>query len=414
MSYETIKLEEPAAGVALLTFDRPEVRNALDRSMVDEIRAALGLLGSRDDPPALIFTGSEKAFVSGADIAQLRERGRLDALRRINSDLFAEIERYPGPTIAAIRGFALGGGCELALACDLRVAGQGARIGQPEVGLGIIPGAGATYRLPRLVGLGRARELIFTGRILRAGEALAIGLVEQVVPDDEVLAAARALAERIAANSALAVRLAKQALNQSTGFAVETGQALESALQAVLFEDAEKHRRMTAFLEKKGKASSAPRAAAAAVAVGGLVDRAEELDYDALLGFPPADQVADVSARVPRKEGRAVRLGALLDRAGLQEGAAHVAVSARAGGFGTSLTCAQAEEALLVFGLHGRPLPASQGGPFRLLIPDGDDACANIKDVARIEVQAEPGARRCGHTDADHERIRTQRGTPRD
>lgn len=106
--------------------------------------------------------------------------------------------------------------------------------------------------------MGRARELIFTGRILRAGEALAIGLVEQVVPDDEVLAAARALAERIAANSALAVRLAKQALNQSTGFAVETGQALESALQAVLFEDAEKHRRMTAFLEKKGKASSAP------------------------------------------------------------------------------------------------------------------------------------------------------------
>ena len=414
MTFTTIRIEGPTDGVCVLTFDRPEVRNALDRTMVDELRAALAELAGLDEPPTVIFTGSERAFVSGADIAQLRDRGRLDALRRINSDLFRELERYPAPTIAAIRGFALGGGCELALACDLRVAGEGARLGQPEVGLGIIPGAGATYRLPRLVGLGRARELIFTGRILRAGEALAIGLVEEVVPDDQVLAAARALASRIAANSGLAVRLAKQALNQSTGFSLDAGQALESALQAVLFEDEEKRRRMTAFLERKGKkggASPSGPDAPPAIAVDGLVDRPLELDFDGLLGLPAAAQVPDVAARVPGKEGRAVRLGALLERAGVAAEAAHIAVTARAGGFGTSLPVAQAGEALLVYSLHGRPLPAAQGGPFRLLIPGGDDGCANIKDVGRLEARAAPGERRCGHTDADHARIRQQRGT---
>ena len=214
--YETILLEVDEADVAWLTFNRPEKRNALDITMVEDVRAALKSLAGEARIRALVFRGAGgKAFISGADIAQLRERTHHDALRRINSDLFREIERFPAPTIACLQGWALGGGCELALACDLRIAGESAKLGQPEVGLGIIPAAGATYRLPRLVGLGRARELIFTGRIIDAAEALQIGLVEQVVPDEELEGATRELSARIAKNSNLAVRLAKQSLNQS-------------------------------------------------------------------------------------------------------------------------------------------------------------------------------------------------------
>ncbi len=406
-SYRTIRVEGPEEGIAWITFARPEVRNALDAEMVSELRAALSALAQRDDLAALVFAGDERAFVSGADIAQLRERGRLDALRRINSDLFREIERFPAPTIAAIRGFALGGGCELALACDLRIAGERARLGQPEVGLGIIPGAGATYRLPRLVGLGRARELIFTGRVLEAGEARAIGLVEQVVPDAQVLEAARELARAIASNSVLAVRLAKQALNQSSGFSLDAGQALESAMQAVLFEDEEKRRRMTAFLERRRGARSAP--AEPKLAVRGEVGRALELDFNALQTLPDSAQVADVGTLVPKRAGTGVRLGAILARAEPTPAAAHVVVRSRDERFSASLPLAEAANALIVYALHGRPLDADAGGPFRLLIPGGADPCANIKDVGALELRPEAGEQVCGHTAADHERLREQR-----
>jgi enoyl-CoA hydratase len=249
--YATLLLDVDEQGIALCTFNRPEVRNALNQEMVDEIRHVLNDLTARPDIRVLIFTGAgEQSFVSGADIAELRERGRADALRRINSGLFREIEQFPAPTLAAVRGWALGGGCELAMACDLRVAGEGARFGQPEVSLGIMPGAGGTYRLPRLVGLGRARELIFTGRIIDAAEALAIGLVNQVVPDADVVPAARALAASIARNSAAAVRSAKLSLNASHELSTDDALALEATAQALLFEDEEKYRRMTAFLDK--------------------------------------------------------------------------------------------------------------------------------------------------------------------
>lgn len=259
--YETLILEVDDEGIALLTLNRPEVRNALNLTMVHEIRAALGELAERDpEVRALIFTGAGgKAFLSGADIAELRDRGREDALRRINSSLFREVEQFPAPTIAAIRGYALGGGCELALACDLRVAGEGARLGQPEVALGIVPGAGGTYRLPRLIGLGRARELIFTGRRVDAPEAERIGLVNRVVPDDAVLGAARELAREIAKNGALAVRLAKVSLNASPEVPTDVAMRLESSAQAILFGDEEKVRRMTGFLEKREKKRKKPR-----------------------------------------------------------------------------------------------------------------------------------------------------------
>ncbi len=188
--FETITLERVGAEgrIALLTFDRAEVRNALNHQMVHDIRAALHALADDDELSALVLTGAGgKAFISGADIGELRDRRRNAAFRRINTALFRELELFCAPTIAAIRGWALGGGCELAMACDLRVAGESSKLGQPEVSLGIIPGAGGGYRLPRLVGLGRARELIFTGRIIGADEARTIGLVEEVEPREDAV-----------------------------------------------------------------------------------------------------------------------------------------------------------------------------------------------------------------------------------
>lgn len=250
--YPTLRVDVDDRGIAVCTFDRPEVRNALNAEMVADVRRLLEALAGRDDVRALVFTGAGgEAFVSGADIAELRERGRDAALQRINNRLFREIEQHPLPTIAAIRGWALGGGCELALACDLRVAGEGARLGQPEVRLGIIPGAGATYRLPRIVGLGVAKELVYTGRIVDAPEALRLGLVNRVVPDDEVLEAAQGLAFEVARNSPLAVRFAKMALNASHEMSTDVGLAFEANVQAILFEDDEKYRRMQAFLDRR-------------------------------------------------------------------------------------------------------------------------------------------------------------------
>jgi len=172
---------DTSESVATLTIDRPEVKNALDLETVNAIRAALQALAADAGVGVLIITGGgEAAFVSGADINDIRARGRDEGLAAINSSLFAEIERFPRPTIAAVNGYALGGGCELALACDIRIASDTAKFGQPELGLGIIPGAGATQRLPRIIGMGRAKHLILTGEIIDAKQALEIGLVTAV------------------------------------------------------------------------------------------------------------------------------------------------------------------------------------------------------------------------------------------
>ncbi|MGH9329649.1 MAG: enoyl-CoA hydratase-related protein, partial [Vicinamibacterales bacterium] len=163
---------EIADSIAVLTIDRPEVRNALNLETVNECHAALRDLAEQRDLGVLILTGAgDAAFVSGADINEMRQRTRDDGLAAINSSLFAAVERFPRPTIAAVNGYALGGGCELALACDIRVASETAKFGQPELGLGIIPGAGATQRLPRIVGLGWAKHLVLTGEIIDARQA---------------------------------------------------------------------------------------------------------------------------------------------------------------------------------------------------------------------------------------------------
>lgn len=251
--YQTI-LVDLDDRLAVVTFNRPDKRNAIDQTMVHELHDVLDGFVADGDVEACVFTGAgDKAFVGGADIAQLRERTAVDALKTINAALFGRIEALPFPTIAAIRGYCLGGGCELAMCCDLRVAGEGAKFGQPEVALGIIPAAGGTQRLPRLVGLGRAKDLVLTGRTIDAAEAERMGLVNRVVPDAEVLDAAKALARQILAHGALAVRLAKLNLNNAARTGQDSGLLLEQVSQAVLFDSEEKRRRMTEFLEKRAR-----------------------------------------------------------------------------------------------------------------------------------------------------------------
>ncbi len=248
-------LVERRGNVLLATLNAPERRNAIDQEMVDGLHQMLDEVARDDSLAAVVLTGAgDKAFAAGADIAQLRARTAKDALMAINSAAFLRVEECPVPVIAAVCGFALGGGCELAIACDLRVLGQSARMGQPEVKLGIIPAAGGTYRLPRLIGLGRARELVYTGRILDADECLRIGLANHVVPDGEVLPRALALAEEIAQNGALAVRAAQKAMNALARPEQQNAVALESALQSALFDSADKLARMDAFLQKQKKA----------------------------------------------------------------------------------------------------------------------------------------------------------------
>ncbi len=256
MSYETIvyeRLEVDGGIVAQVTLNRPDVRNAINLEMIQDLGRMLDQVAQEADVRAIVLTGAgTKAFAAGADIAQLKERGREDALRKINAALFRRLEDQAIPTIAAIRGFALGGGCELAMACDIRIAGEGAKLGQPEVGLGIIAGAGAIQRLPKLVGLGRAKELLFTGRIIDATEAERIGLVNHVVADDEVLKRAINTASLIAKQGALAVQVSKMAINASArahpGFEV-----LDVLGQSMLFESEDKSQRMQAFLDRKAK-----------------------------------------------------------------------------------------------------------------------------------------------------------------
>jgi enoyl-CoA hydratase len=238
--------------IATLTIDRPEVKNALDLETVQQIREALRQFEAHESVGAVIITGGgESAFVSGADINAIRARGRDDALAAINSSLFSEIERFPRPTIAAINGYALGGGCELALACDIRICADTAKFGQPELGLGIIPGAGATQRLPRIVGMGRAKHLILTGDTIDARQALEWGLVTAVMPAGQLQIRARELAKKILRQGPLAARLAKLALNASARVDLDSGLLIETLAQGLCYSSEDKAEGTTAFLEKR-------------------------------------------------------------------------------------------------------------------------------------------------------------------
>ena len=249
--YKNIRLSTEE-GIATIVIDRPSVKNALDRETVDECHAALRSLSAEPGTGVLVITGAgESAFVSGADINDIRARTRDDGLAAINSSLFSAIERFPRPTIAAINGYALGGGCELALACDIRVASDTAKFGQPELGLGIIPGAGATQRLPRIVGAGWAAHLILTGDIIDARQALEIGLVTAVMPASQLQVRVRELAKRILRQGPLAARLAKLAMQASSRVDLDSGLLIETLAQALCYASEDKQEGTAAFLEKR-------------------------------------------------------------------------------------------------------------------------------------------------------------------
>jgi enoyl-CoA hydratase len=238
--------------IATLTIDRPEVRNALNRETVAEALHALDTLAAREEAGVLILTGAgESSFVSGSDIGDIRTRTRTEGLAAIASSLCTAVERFPRPTIAAINGYALGGGCELALACDIRIASESAKFGQPELALGIIPAAGGTQRLPRVVGLGWAKHLVLTGEIIDASQALAIGLVTIVTPPGQLHVRARELAKKILRQGPLAARLAKAALNASSRVDLDSGLLIETLAQAICYASEDKLEGTTAFLEKR-------------------------------------------------------------------------------------------------------------------------------------------------------------------
>lgn len=251
MNYETLLLDIQDH-VAVITLNRPNVRNAINATMVRELHSALDALANDKQVGAIIFTGAGgKAFAAGADISDLLARKRREALQGINQKLFQKIEDFPWPTIAALSGYAIGGACELAIACDLRIAGTSVKMGVPEVSLGIMPAAGALYRLPALIGLGNTKELVFTGRLVEAQEAFRMGLINRVVPDGAVLEESKKLAQTILQQGPLAIRMAKMALNGINAHDRVGAQALENLCQAILFESKDKHQRMTAFLNKK-------------------------------------------------------------------------------------------------------------------------------------------------------------------
>ena len=238
--------------IATITIDRPDVRNAVDESTAVEIERALGEVEEDRSIAVVVFTGGgEKVFVSGADLKDLHHRKARQVLEACLSRLFARIDSFPKPTIASMNGHALGGGMEMALACDFRIAVREAKLGFPEVGLGILPGAGGTQRLPRLIGLGRAKELILTGDPVDADRALELGMVNRVVGREELAAATRELAEKLASRAPVAVRLAKAALNLSARVPLDSGLAFEVLSQAVLFETKDKKEGVSAFLEKR-------------------------------------------------------------------------------------------------------------------------------------------------------------------
>lgn len=237
--------------LATLTVNRPEKRNALDLPTVQEFHQALTAIANAGCTVFIVTGTGGTSFVAGADINAIKARRRSDALAGINTKLMSAIEDHDAVAIAAVNGFAMGGGCELALACDLRIASENAVFGLPEPTLGIIPAAGGTQRLPRVVGLGRAKEMILTGARWDARTALQFGLVSEVVPLVDLMAAARALAGRITALGPLAVRLAKRALNASANMPLQSGLAFESMIQAVAFESRDKFEGASAFLEKR-------------------------------------------------------------------------------------------------------------------------------------------------------------------
>ena len=253
MQLENLLLEI-SAGIATVTVNRPAAMNAMNLATLEELEAVVAEIGRNPEIRAAILTGAgTKAFVAGADIAVMRNLTSTQArdLALKAHGIYAAIELSPKPFIAAVNGYALGGGCELSMACDIRVASENAKFGQPEINIGILPGFGGTQRLPRLVGKGRALEIILTGDMIDAREALRIGLVNRVVAQEELLVEARRLAEKIAAKGLVAIKLCKEAVGNGLEMDLAKACVYEAELFGYSFSTADQKEGMGAFLEKR-------------------------------------------------------------------------------------------------------------------------------------------------------------------
>ncbi|GAA3816687.1 enoyl-CoA hydratase/isomerase family protein [Streptomyces chiangmaiensis] len=247
---------EVAEGVGTLRLDRPPM-NALDVATQDRLKELAEEVTRREDVRAVIIHGGEKVFAAGADIKEMQgmDHAAMVLRSRALQESFTTIARIPKPVVAAVTGYALGGGCELALCADYRIAAENAKLGQPEILLGLIPGAGGTQRLARLIGPSRAKDLIFTGRMVKADEALRLGLVDRVVPADDVYAEAHTWAAKLAQGPAIALRAAKEAVDTGLETDIETGLAVERTWFAGLFATEDRERGMRSFVEEgPGKA----------------------------------------------------------------------------------------------------------------------------------------------------------------
>lgn len=250
-TYETL-LIEVSDRVAVVTLNRPEVRNAINAQVQADLRAALDVIRLDDNVGAVVLTGAgEKAFAAGADIGQLQNYDLHTGLTSSMQRLYDEVEAFEKPTIAAVNGYALGGGCELAMACDIRIAANKARFGLPETNLSVLPGAGGTQRLARLVGVGRAIDLILTGDMLTAEEALTAGLITRVTEPDALLTKAHEVARSILTKGPLAVRLAKTVIRTGMDADRRTGLVVEQLAQSLLYTTDDKREGAQAFLAKR-------------------------------------------------------------------------------------------------------------------------------------------------------------------
>jgi enoyl-CoA hydratase/carnithine racemase len=248
---DVVLVERPSEGVALVRINRPEARNALNMEVRRLLAQRLTDMAAEADVRCLVITGNEKAFAAGADIKEMANAGTIEMLQRGTLKLWSTIAACPKPVIAAVNGFALGGGCELAMSCDIIIAGESAKFGQPEVKIGIIPGGGGTQRLARAVGKYKAMRYVLTGDIFDARTAYEMGLVSEIAPDAEVEKRALDLARQIAELPPLAIEQAKEAVLRGMDASLETGLALEAKAIQLLFSSQDQKEGMAAFIEKR-------------------------------------------------------------------------------------------------------------------------------------------------------------------
>lgn len=249
-------LLEKEGSIATVTINRPKALNALNSETLVELNSVLDILEEDESIYAVILTGSgEKAFVAGADITEMKDLSVQEGRKfsNLGNRVFRRLETLEKPVIAAVGGFALGGGCELALSCDIRIASEKAKFGQPEVGLGITPGFGGTQRLARVVGLGMAKEMIYTGKVIKAEEALRIGLVNRIVPPESLMEEAKTLALTIAKQAPIAVKLSKAAINRGMQMDIDTAITFEAEVFGECFSSQDQKEGMTAFVEKRAE-----------------------------------------------------------------------------------------------------------------------------------------------------------------